>query len=129
MNLLGIDYGEKRIGLAVADKKAKIAMPYKVLENKGLDFVVNEIKKICEAEKVDEIIVGLPISLAGKIGPKAKEVIKFVEFLKKKLWPSIRTEDERLTSAMVDKLAEEQKLERDAVAAMLILQSYLDKLD
>lgn len=129
MTLMGIDYGEKKIGLAVANEKAKIATPYKVLENKGFDFVVSEIKKICEVEDVGEIIVGLPISLSGEIGTQAKKVMEFVEFLKEKLPLSIKTEDERLTSAMVDKLAKEQKVERDAVAAMLILQNYLDKID
>lgn len=126
---MGIDYGGKKIGLAVANEETKIATPYKVLENKGFNFVVSEIKKICEAEDVGEIIVGLPISLSGEIGPQAKKVMEFVEFLKEKLPLSIKTEDERLTSAMVDKLAKEQKVERDAVAAMLILQNYLDKID
>lgn len=128
MNILGIDYGEKRIGLAVAQSEMKIATPFGVLENKSVDFVIAEIKKICEAEEVGEIVVGLPISLSGELGPQAKEVLQFVKFLEVNLKISVKTEDERLTSAMVDKLAEEQKVERDAVAAMLILQSYLDKM-
>jgi putative Holliday junction resolvase len=128
MNILGIDYGERRIGLALADREMKIATPFGVLENKGFDFVVGEIKKICETEDVGEIVVGLPISLSGELGPQAKEVLEFTKFLKEKLRLPVQTEDERLTSIMVDKLAEEQKVERDAVAAMLILQSCLDKL-
>jgi len=128
MNILGIDYGEKRIGLALADREMKIATPYKILGNKGFDFVVNEIRKICETESVGEIVVGLPVSLRGKIEFQAKKVLEFVKFLEVNLKISVKTEDERLTSAMVDKLAEEQKVERDAIAAMLILQSYLDKM-
>jgi putative Holliday junction resolvase len=127
MNILGIDYGEKRIGLALGGREIKIATPYEILENKNLDFVIDEIKKICKTENVNEIIVGLPISLKGKIEAQAKKVLEFVEFLKKNLEIPIETEDERLTSVMVDKLAKEQKVERDAVAAMLILQSYLDR--
>jgi putative Holliday junction resolvase len=127
MNILGIDYGEKRIGLALGGREIKIATPYKILKNKNFDFVIDEIKKICKTENVNEIIVGLPISLKGKIEAQAKKVLEFVEFLKKNLEIPIETEDERLTSVMVDKLAKEQKVERDAVAAMLILQSYLDR--
>ncbi len=129
MILLGIDYGEKRIGLAVANCETKIATPYKVLENKGTEAVINEIKKVCKAEKIGRIIVGLPISLGGQLGPQAEKVLQFVRLLKEKLKIPVKTEDERLTSAMVDKLAKEQKVERDAVAAMLILQSHLDKLN
>ncbi len=128
MNILGIDYGEKRIGLALADFEIKIATPYKVLENKGVKFIVDELKKICAIEDVGEIVVGLPISLSGALGAEAKKVLKFVGFLKRKIKMPVKIEDERLTSKMISGLAKDQKVERDAAAAMLILQSYLDKL-
>lgn len=127
MDLLGIDYGEKRIGLALADYETKIATPYKVLENKSDDFIIGELKKICKEERIGEIVVGLPISLKGKAGSQAKKVLQFLKLLKRKLRLPVKTEDERLTSAMVNKLAKKQKVERDAVAAMLILQSYLER--
>lgn len=127
MDLLGIDYGEKRVGLALADYETKIATPYKVLENKSDDFIIGELKKICKEERIGEIVVGLPISLKGKAGSQAKKVLQFLKLLKRKLRLPVKTEDERLTSAMVNKLAKKQKVERDAVAAMLILQSYLER--
>jgi putative Holliday junction resolvase len=129
MNFLGIDYGEKRIGLAIAHREIKIASPYGVLENKSPNFVLKEIKKICKTENIGKIIVGLPISLSGKLGPKAKEVLRFVKFLKKNLKITVETEDERLTSVAVNKIVKGQKLERDAVAAAIILQNFLDKYD
>lgn len=128
MNLLSIDYGEKRIGLATGDDETKIASPFLILENKGENFVLEEIKKICVKEKVDKIVVGMPLTLAGEVGPQAKDTQQFVEFLKNNLSVIVEMEDERFTSAMVDKLMAESKVkERDAVAAMIILQSYFDK--
>ena len=58
--LLGLDYGEKNIGLAVADENSKMALPYKVLINNGEDFILKELKKIIIEEKISKIIVGLP---------------------------------------------------------------------
>lgn len=128
MNLLGIDYGKKRIGLAIGDSETNIALPFGILKNQGEDFVIQEIKKICRSKGVEKVIIGVPITLSGAVGLQAKEVLKFVNFLKNNLSVAVETEDERFTSAMVDKLmAESGVKERDAVAAMIILQSYLDR--
>lgn len=128
MKFLGIDYGEKRVGLATGDDETRIASPFFVLENKGEEFLVNEIKNICEREGAESIVVGLPLTMAGGRGPQADEVSRFVGMLKKNLTTPVETEDERFTSAMVDNLmAESGVKERDAVAAMIILQSFLDR--
>lgn len=128
MNFLGIDYGEKRVGLATGSDETRIASPFLVLENKGRDFLLEEIKKICEQESMGEIVIGLPLTLASERGPQAEEVSRFVDFLKNNLSLPVETEDERFSSVMVDKLmAESGVKERDAVAAMIILQSYLDR--
>jgi putative Holliday junction resolvase len=128
MNYLGIDYGEKRVGLAIGSDETKIASPFFVLENKGRDFLLEEIKKICQTEGVKGVVVGVPITLPGRIGPQTEEVLRFVDFLKNNLSLPVETEDERFSSVMVDKLmAEYRAKERDAVAAMIILQSYFDR--
>lgn len=128
MKFLGLDYGEKNIGLALGDDETRLATPLGILENKDRDFVLGGLREICLEEDIGKIIVGLPLTLAGELGPQAGEVNNFISFLKNNFNLPVETEDERLTSAMVDKLMEESGVkERDAVAAMIILQSYLDK--
>lgn len=126
---LGIDYGEKRIGLATGDLETKIASPFMILENNGDNFVLANIKDICEKEKVEKIIVGMPLTMDSKEGEQAKEVLSFIDYLKSNLEIPIEVEDERMTSKMVNNLGgvERGRKERDAVSAMFILQSYLDK--
>ncbi|MFZ5364202.1 MAG: Holliday junction resolvase RuvX [Patescibacteria group bacterium] len=129
MNYLGIDYGEKRVGLATGSDETKIASPFFILENKNQDFLLGEIKKICEQENVGEIVVGLPLTMESKKGEQAEEVLRFVDFLKNNLAMPVITEDERFTSTMVDKLmAESGVKDRDAVSAMIILQSFFDRI-
>lgn len=128
MNFLGIDYGGKRVGLATGSDETKIASPFLILENKGHGFLLQEIKKICEQEGTGKIVVGMPLTLASEKGPQTEEVLKFIDFFKNNLSVPVVTEDERFSSAMVDKLmAESGVRDRDAVAAMIILQSYLDR--
>jgi putative Holliday junction resolvase len=128
MNFLGIDYGEKRVGLATGNDETKIASPFLILENKGQNFLLEEIKKICEKENVEKIVVGMPLTMASEKGPQAKEISRFVDFLKNNLNTPVETEDERFTSSMVDALmAESGVKDRDAVAAMIILQSFFDR--
>jgi putative Holliday junction resolvase len=128
MKFLGIDYGEKNIGLATGDDETRLASPFGILENKDQDFVLGGLKEICLEEEIGKIIIGLPLTMSGEIGPQAGAVNDFISFLKNNFDFPIETEDERLTSAMVDKLMEESGVkERDAVAAMIILQSYLDR--
>jgi putative Holliday junction resolvase len=128
MNYLGIDYGEKRVGLATGSDETKIASPFFILENKSQDFLLTEIKKICEQENVEKIVVGLPLTMENKEGTQAKEVLHFIDFLEKNLPIPVITEDERFTSAIVDKLMSESGVkDRDAVSAMIILQSFFDR--
>ena len=126
--LLGIDYGEKRIGLAIADSKMKLAVPLEIIENKGEDFVLEKLNEIVNRESIEKIVVGMPISLSGKEEKQAEVVKQFVDWLKYNINVEVKTEDERLSTKMVESLAKDKKVEKDAVAAMIILQSYLDKL-
>lgn len=128
--ILGLDYGSKRIGLAVADEELRLATPFGIIENKDFAFVADTLHKIVHEEEAEKIIIGLPVSLAGESGGKIMGTVKeFIDYLKNELEIEIITEDERFTSEQVNSMMRgfETKYDRDAIAAMLILQSYLDR--
>jgi len=134
MKYLGIDYGEKRIGLALGDDGTKIATPFLVLENKGIDKVLLELVNIFDNENIEYIVVGVPYSLKereNKIGEQEQAVLDFISRLARTTIIPIARQDERFTTAQVDKLVAGERYDkknRDAISAMLILQGYLDKL-
>ncbi len=121
---LGLDWGETRIGLAIGDSESKTAVP--------LDTVLTreEVFQIIKDEEINELVVGQPVKMSGDKINLNKEYISFVELLKNKINIPIHFVDERLTSKAADSLAGDKKTKagRDAIAAMLILQSYLDTL-
>jgi putative Holliday junction resolvase len=127
--VLSLDYGTKQIGLALGDKSQKLALPYGQIENKGLKFVLEEVKNICQKERISKIVIGLPISLSGKKEKSAEKVFEFIEELKQVVKIPIVTEDERLSTKMAQKLLRGSGMKKvdHSIAAMLILQSYLDK--
>lgn len=123
--ILGLDYGAKRIGLAIAEERSGVVLPFGVIENNGRDFVLSELKKIIKEEKVKKIVVGLPISLSGKKSLKTKETQEFIDFLAKNLSMAIAAMDERLTTRLAKTLSAGVKNSPDAGAAMVILEDYL----
>lgn len=135
MKYLGIDFGEKRVGLALGDDTVKLASPFRIIDNKGLDKLLAELAELIEGEGIGQIVVGVPYSLNkknnNKVGEQEQAVIDFISRLGMATVVPIAREDERFTSAQVDKMMEGEKLpggKRDAISAMLILQSYLDKI-
>lgn len=127
MSILGIDYGDKKIGLAKS--VGNLAVPLKILENKGSDFVFKNIENICAEEQIEQIVVGMPRSHSGRENAQEKKVEDFIKNLKELLHIEIIPEDERLSTREAQKLSRGVKKGKDddAVSAMLILQSYLDK--
>lgn len=126
---LAIDYGLKRIGIAIGDSQSRLALPYKIIENKNKNFILSELKNIITDEQIDKIVIGMPYGLAGKKedNPMMKKIKLFSNFLKDNLGIGIISEDERYTSRLADNLLKGGKnKKRDDVAASLILQSYLD---
>jgi len=121
---LGVDWGEKRIGLALGDSETKMAMPFKTVAN------AREVAKTAGEEMVDVLILGEPIKMRGAADGLDKNFEKFLEELKN-LLPETKIEliDERLSSKAADALpGGDLKASRDEVAAMLLLQEYLDKI-
>lgn len=126
MRLLGIDYGEKKIGIAVSDENAKFAFPYSVIDNVSAAKVLKEIRKICEENDIGKIILGE--SLTYKMEPNVimKRINKFKALLEGELNLPVEFESEILTTKQAERTG--GKTDRiHASAAALILQSYLDK--
>jgi putative Holliday junction resolvase len=130
--LLGIDYGEARLGLALSDELCIIARPLGVIETRGRD-VFAEIGTTAKINQVGGIVVGLPLTLAGRSSAATLRVEAFVEDLRKRVALPVVTWDERLSTKQSEHFLIESGMRRrkrrqkvDAVAAALILQSYLD---
>lgn len=131
---LGIDYGKKRIGLALSDIMGMMAQPFDVLEFKGLKNNVENILKIVKEKEVSCIVIGKPINMNGTEGEMVETIKEFVEELKKFTDIKIEMIDERLTTAQAERVLveegnvsrEKRKGLRDKLSATFILQTYLD---
>ena len=133
LRILSIDFGEKRIGLAVSDPLGLTAQGLETLLNKGKKHTLENLAKICKEREVCEVIIGLPTNMNGSFGPKAQEVLGLVPELEKALKIPVKTWDERLTSREVGRLMIEEGLSRrkqkansDRLAAIVLLQNYLE---
>ena len=134
MRALGVDLGEKRIGIAVSDSNGKVATPLQVIIRSK--SIKQDHKKICDLVdewEADVVVVGMPYSLNGSKGLAAKTVEKEVKELSSALEVPVATQDERLTTVMAAKELAIQGLDSkkqrkviDQVAASVILQSWLD---
>ncbi|MBU0577542.1 Holliday junction resolvase RuvX [Patescibacteria group bacterium] len=133
---LGIDFGDKRVGIAISDFNKEISFPRDFLEYKSTRGLITEIKKLCEEEQITKIVLGLPIQMDGTFGERAIETQKFFDKLKKHLQGiDIDFFDERLSTEYASKAlhkqgirAKEQKGKRDTLSAQIILQNYLNSL-
>lgn len=133
MRILCIDYGEKRIGLAVSDPLGLTAQGLPTLIRRDEKSDMLKLSEIINEKDVNEIVIGLPKNMNGTLGKKAEEVLKFAEFLKSRFSLPVHTVDERLSTVRAHRSMLEGDLSRkkrgkrvDMIAAQLILQSYLD---
>ena len=131
MKYLAIDYGQKRTGLAVCDPDEIICSPLAVLD--GGKNLISRICETIEAEKIEAVIVGLPLNMDGTKGRQAQSTEEFAGQLKKQIDIPIHFCDERLSTfaagekfANLDIKSSKRKKPLDAVAAAEILQSFLD---
>ena len=122
---LGIDWGEARIGLSLGVNETKIVSPYKTVSS------IDEILRVIKEEEIDEIVVGKPYKMADSELQVSNDFLIFLDKFKEKINIPIHEIDERLTSVAADGLVGNKKTKagRDEIAAMIILQQYLDKLD
>lgn len=129
MRLLGIDYGRKKIGLAFGDTETKVAVPLEVIWKQG-DEAIRDIVSIIKKEDMDGVVIGIPSAVGSHPNEKQIAIVRaFVEKLKKQINISVEEEDESFTTAESRRLMSEEgaEAEEDALAAMIILQSYLNR--
>ena len=131
--VLGIDYGDSRIGLAISDPLKIIASPFKTIRNEGNKKCLQVFQSLIKEKDVEAIVVGLPIGLKGQETVQTKKVREFVNLLYALKLP-IHLEDERLSSVSAEKSMIQQNIKTghnkgliDQRAAAIILQQFLDK--
>jgi putative Holliday junction resolvase len=131
--LFGVDYGAVRVGLAVCDPDQIVASAFDTYTRRSDDEDAKALTGLCVAERVVGLVIGLPISLNGTEGPKAKEARAFGDWLSAATGLPVEYVDERFTTAAAEDTLREAKVrydkrtgKRDRIAAQLILQTYLN---
>ncbi len=135
MRSLGLDIGDKRTGVALSDPQGILASPLTIIHHQDDRADIEAILNIVGQNQVGRIIVGLPLSMDGSIGKQAEKVKAFTRELCQRTEVPVEFRDERLSTVSVKRLMREVKKTRktrktrhDAMAAALILQSYLDEV-
>lgn len=138
--ILGLDVGERRIGVAISDPFGSFALPLRSITRARARDDLEAIARICESEEVAEVVAGLPVSLSGDEGAQAQVTRDFAAVLEKRLGLPVRLWDERLSSREADRRVQDSRgrgrdrgtrtpaVDTDAIAASIILQAYLDHL-
>ena len=133
LRVLGIDHGQKRIGIALSDTMGMIASPLTTIEHTSDAADINAVITLIEKNSVCEIVVGIPISLDGSIGNQAKRAAYFARLIAKESNKPVETIDERFSTqeakrkiAEIGRQRSKDKGRLDSAAAAVLLQSYLD---
>ena len=138
MRTLGIDFGEKRIGLAISDPLGILATPIETLDSSEMDLVIPKLAETISDHVVTKIVVGIPWTLSGKSGPQTKKTFEFISLISDTFEIPIKQIDERFTSLQAEKklrLVDKRSRKKqkripkgliDSVSAAIILQTYLD---
>lgn len=133
MKAIGIDHGKKRVGVAVSDLNGRLALPLEVVSGKDRHKLLTRLFELVEDHAIDTVVVGHPLTLDGSVGPQARQAEEFSTRLQSRLGhgATVVLWDERMTSVQVDRVRPDgSKVRadgtRDLMAAVLILQNYLD---
>lgn len=133
--LLGIDFGAKRIGVAVTDESGSMAFPLTCIGFVSRKQVLAELQKLIKEYKVVRIVAGLPKNLKGEIGPAAEKIMKHVDWFRSQMEIPWDLSDERMSTAEVERILidadvrrDKRKEVRDQLAAQRILQVYLENI-
>ena len=131
--ILGIDYGRRRLGVAISDETAMLALPVETVQVENPAEAVAATVRIARDRQAQKIVVGLPLNMNGSRGPMAEEVEAFVKLLAEASGLPVATWDERLSSGLVERVLldadlsrNRRKQVRDKLAAQVILQGFLD---
>ena len=132
--ILAIDYGRKRIGLALSDELAITAQPLDVLIHQNRRDDIRRLREICHKHGVRFILVGHPLHITGEAGEMAAEAARFAARLRRELGVEVELADERLTSweakqtiVEINSAGDRKNAPVDAIAAAILLREYLDK--
>jgi len=133
MRALGIDFGLKRVGLAVCDPTGTLVSPLKTLERTTRDALFDELIEIIQNESIETVVVGLPLSLEGGDTLTTRQARNFAESLTRRVAVPVHLMDERLTSAEAEEelnaaglRGKKKKMALDSQAAVIILRSWLE---
>ncbi|MBB6735432.1 Holliday junction resolvase RuvX [Cohnella zeiphila] len=133
MRTMGLDFGDKRIGVAISDAFGWTAQGAEVIERKREGDYLERIRELVRDNEVDAIVVGLPKNMNGTIGPRGEICIAFAEELKQALPVAVHMWDERLTTVAAQRTLLEADVSRrkrkqvvDKMAATILLQNFLD---
>lgn len=125
MNILGIDFGTKNIGLAWVETGIGVVLPYGVIKEIKGKTKLDQLADIIEVEKIDKVIFGLPMNLSGGENKNTERIRKFTDDLKERISAPVEFVNEMFTSQQADRIG--GGASRDEKAAMVILQDYLNK--
>lgn len=130
--ILGIDYGDKRVGIAISDELQFTAQPLKLLKRENDTSLIAEIENLTVIHNVGKIIIGLPVSLDGTYSSQTKKTQKFISRIRKSSDLPIKKWEERLSTLEASKIligvSKIKKKENiDIISAQIILQGYLDR--
>ncbi|MFH1613234.1 MAG: Holliday junction resolvase RuvX [bacterium] len=135
MKILGLDVGDKRIGIAITDELGFMAHSLKVIERKNMADDVLQIKELFKDHQIEKIVIGLPLKLDGSSSIQTEKVKEFISYFEKSFTVPIIAWDERLTTKQAERYLiqmetkkKKQKEIIDKLSAACILQSYLDTL-
>ena len=133
--IMALDVGGRRIGVALSDTTRVLASPLTTLRAEPRDRVIAQIAALVAQHEVSEVVVGLPLTLGGEVGPQAQIVQTFADDLRRALDVPLHLFDERLTSVAAERMMidmgikpERRKARIDEVAASIILQDFLDSI-
>lgn len=131
---MGLDVGDKTVGVAISDPLFITAQPYETIKRTKAKFDIDRIEEIIKEKDISIVVVGLPKNMNNTIGPQSMKVMSFVDLIKKRIDIEIVYEDERLTTVQSESVLidmnvrrENRKTHIDKIAASFILQSYLDR--
>ena len=134
MRILGLDMGSKTIGVALSDPLGWTAQGITTIRRTKKEQDLEELHKICNEYGVETVVVGLPKNMNGTLGPQGEKVIKFCELLEEETGIKIEYWDERLSTVAAERTLIQGNVRRenrkgviDMVAAVIILQGYLDR--
>lgn len=133
MRILGVDFGSRRIGLAISDETGTVALAIGYLDGGNSDAVSREVARVAAERRASTIVVGLPVRLDGTSSQQTERTLKFITALEAATTIPVKRWDERLTTAQAERVLlegnvcrQQRREKRDQLAAQILLQCYLD---